>query len=39
MKSSSPLPQASQLRLAVLLLAAGEGSRLGKHPKALLRKE
>jgi CTP:molybdopterin cytidylyltransferase MocA len=27
------------LRLAVLLLAAGEGSRLGSHPKALLRKE
>lgn len=36
--SSSPI-QALQLRLAVLLLAAGEGSRLGKHPKALLRKD
>ena len=38
MTSSSPSTQASQLRLAVLLLAAGEGSRLGTHPKALLRK-
>ena len=28
-----------KLRLAVLLLAAGEGSRLGGFPKALLRKE
>lgn len=31
--------QTPVLRLAVLLLAAGEGSRLGCHPKALLRKE
>ena len=38
MTSSSSPTQASQLRLAVLLLAAGEGSRLGAHPKALLRK-
>lgn len=29
----------SELRLAILLLAAGEGSRLGSHPKALLKKE
>jgi molybdenum cofactor cytidylyltransferase len=39
MTSYSLSTQASQLRLAVLLLAAGEGSRLGKHPKVLLRKE
>jgi CTP:molybdopterin cytidylyltransferase MocA len=32
-------PQNSQLRLAILLLAAGEGSRLGGHPKALLKKD
>jgi len=36
MTSSSPSAQVSQLRIAVLLLAAGEGSRLGAHPKALL---
>ena len=28
-----------RLRLAVLILAAGEGSRLGGYPKALLQKE
>jgi molybdenum cofactor cytidylyltransferase len=39
MTSSSPSAQAKPLRLAVLLLAAGEGSRLGTHPKALLRKD
>lgn len=39
MTSSSPSTQASHLRLAVLLLAAGEGSRLGNHPKALLQKD
>jgi molybdenum cofactor cytidylyltransferase len=38
MTSYSPSIQPSKLRLAVLLLAAGEGSRLGSHPKALLRK-
>jgi CTP:molybdopterin cytidylyltransferase MocA len=36
MTSFSIPTQASKLRLAVLLLAAGEGSRLGSHPKALL---
>jgi molybdenum cofactor cytidylyltransferase len=39
MTSSNPSAPASELRLAVLLLAAGEGSRLGSHPKALLYKE
>lgn len=39
MTSSNPSTQASHLRLAVLLLAAGEGSRLGAHPKALLLKD
>lgn len=33
--SSHALP----LRLAVLLLAAGQGSRLGSHPKALLKRD
>jgi len=32
-------PQNSHLRLAILLLAAGEGGRLGGHPKALLKKD
>ncbi|QWE09459.1 nucleotidyltransferase family protein [Polynucleobacter ibericus] len=36
--SSEPL-KSPKLRLAILLLAAGEGSRLGGHPKALLKKE
>jgi len=39
MTSSSPSAQDSKLRLAVLLLAAGEGSRLGAHPKALLQRD
>ena len=39
MTSSSPSTQTSPLRLAVLLLAAGEGSRLGAYPKALLCKD
>ncbi|MBU3582414.1 nucleotidyltransferase family protein [Polynucleobacter sp. 15G-AUS-farblos] len=32
-------PLNTRLRLAILLLAAGEGSRLGGHPKALLKKD
>ena len=39
MTSSSSSAQNPKFRLAVLLLAAGEGSRLGAHPKALLRKD
>ena len=39
MTSSSPSAQDSHLRIAVLLLAAGEGSRLGTHPKALLHRD
>lgn len=38
MNPSSPTLSRSQLRLAVLLLAAGEGSRLGSKPKCLLKK-
>lgn len=37
--SSSLASCAPQLRLAVLLLAAGEGSRLGSKPKTLLKKD
>ena len=39
MTSSILSSQSSKLRLAVLLLVAGEGSRLGSYPKALLRKD
>jgi CTP:molybdopterin cytidylyltransferase MocA len=39
MTSSSPSAQDPHLRIAVLLLAAGEGSRLGTHPKALLHRD
>ncbi|MFZ3038520.1 MAG: nucleotidyltransferase family protein [Polynucleobacter sp.] len=39
MTSSSSSVPAKQIRLAVLLLAAGEGSRLGTHPKALLHRD
>jgi molybdenum cofactor cytidylyltransferase len=39
LSSSSPSTPVAYLRLAVLLLAAGEGSRLGTYPKALLRKD
>ncbi len=38
MTSLGKQPTSSNLRLAVLLLAAGEGSRLGSIPKALLQK-
>jgi len=38
MNSLGKTPHAS-LRLAVVLLAAGEGSRLGSHPKALLKRD
>lgn len=39
MTSLGKQPSSPHLRLAVLLLAAGEGSRLGSIPKALLQKE
>jgi molybdenum cofactor cytidylyltransferase len=39
MISSSLVAQVPEFRLAVLLLAAGEGSRLGSYPKALLCKD
>ena len=39
MKTSKSYSQAPEYRLAVLMLAAGEGSRLGSHPKALLKKD
>jgi molybdenum cofactor cytidylyltransferase len=39
MTSSGKQTHSSHLRLAVLLLAAGEGSRLGSSPKALLQKD
>ena len=39
MTSLGKQPSPPHLRLAVLLLAAGEGSRLGSIPKALLQKE
>ena len=39
MTVSSEPSKSSALRLAVLILAAGEGSRLGGHPKALLTKD
>jgi molybdenum cofactor cytidylyltransferase/nicotine blue oxidoreductase len=39
MTSSPKQSDSSSMRLAVLLLAAGEGSRLGGLPKALIKKE
>lgn len=39
MTSSSLSAPDSKLRIAVLLLAAGEGSRLGTYPKALLHRD
>ena len=38
MTTSRPTFDSPSLRLAVLLLAAGQGSRLGSYPKALLKK-
>jgi molybdenum cofactor cytidylyltransferase/nicotine blue oxidoreductase len=38
MTVSSDSSNKSKLRLAIMILAAGEGSRLGGYPKALLRK-
>lgn len=39
MNASSESSKVSKLRLAILILAAGEGSRLGGYPKALLKKD
>lgn len=39
MTVSSESSKSSKLRLAIMILAAGEGSRLGGYPKALLRKD
>jgi len=39
MTTACDSPQNSRLRLAILLLAAGDGSRLGGYPKALLKKD
>ena len=39
MNSSGESSKVSKLRLAILILAAGEGSRLGGYPKALLKKD
>ena len=39
MTISSEFSKSSNLRLAILILAAGEGSRLGGYPKALLKKD
>jgi molybdenum cofactor cytidylyltransferase len=38
MTVSSNSSKRSKLRLAIIILAAGEGSRLGGYPKALLKK-
>lgn len=38
MTISSVTPKSPTLRLAILILAAGEGSRIGGYPKALLKK-
>ena len=39
MNTSSESIQKSEMRLAILILAAGEGSRMGGLPKALLKKD